>query len=58
MGGYTPGSREGLIALVAMRRIKAEKLRRQKLAEAKTADEAKALKEAGKEERKSGWFRR
>lgn len=58
MGGYTPGSREGLIALMAMRRIKAEKLRREKLAQAKSADEIKTLKEAGKQERKSGWFRR
>ncbi len=58
MGGYTPGSREGLIALMAMRRIKAEKLRREKLAEAKTPEAVKALEEAKKKERRSGWFRR
>ena len=57
MGGYTPGSREGLIALMAMRRIKAEKLRREKLAEATTPEEVKALEEAKKKERRSGWFR-
>lgn len=57
MAGYSPHSREGLIALIAMRRIKAEKLRREKLAEAKTPDEAKALAAAKKKERRSGWFR-
>ncbi len=57
MGGYTPGSREGLIALLAMRRIKAEKLRREKLAKATTPEEVKALEEAKKKERRSGWFR-
>ena len=57
MGGYTPGSREGLIALMAMRRIKAEKLRREKLAEATTPEQLKALEEATKKARRSGWFR-
>ena len=57
MGGYSPKSREGLIALIAMRRIKAEKLRREKMAEAKNPDEVKALEEAKKKERRSGWFR-
>jgi len=57
MGGYSPKSREGLIALIAMRRIKAEKLRREKLAAAKSPEEVKALEEAGKKERRSGWFR-
>lgn len=57
MGGYSPHSREGLIALVAMRRIKAEKLRREKLAAAKSPDEVKTLEEAKKKERRSGWFR-
>jgi hypothetical protein len=58
MGGYAPHTREGLIALIAMRRIKAEKLRREKLAGAKPGDEAKALEEAGRKEKRSGWFRR
>jgi hypothetical protein len=58
MGGYSPHSREGLIALIAMRRIKAEKLRREKLAEATSAKDAKALQEAGRKEKRSGWFRR
>lgn len=57
MGGYSPHSREGLIALVAMRRIKAEKLRREKLAAAKNPDDVKVLEEAKKKERRSGWFR-
>lgn len=58
MGGYAPNTRAGLIALIAMRRIKAEKIRREKLAAAKTADEAETLVEAGRKERRSGWFRR
>jgi hypothetical protein len=58
MGGYAPHTREGLIALIAMRRIKAEKIRRQKLAEANTPGEAKALEQAGRKETRSGWFRR
>ena len=57
MVGYSPHSREGLIALIAMRRIKAEKLRREKLAQAKTADQVEALKDANKQERRSGWVR-
>lgn len=57
MGGYSPKARAGLIALLASRRIQAEKLRRQKLAEAKTPEEVKALEEAKKKERRSGWFR-
>lgn len=57
MGGYSPKARAGLIALLASRRIKAEKLRREKLAKATTPDEVKALEEAKKKERRSGWFR-
>ncbi len=58
MGGYAPHTRAGLIALIAMRRIKAETLRRRKLAEAKTGAETEALAEAGRKEKRSGWFRR
>lgn len=58
MGGYAPHTRAGLIALIAMRRIKAEKLRRQKLAEAKTGAETEALVKAELKEKRSGWFRR
>lgn len=57
MAGYSPHSREGLIALIAMRRIKAEKLRREKLAQAHTPEQVEALKDAKKKERRSGWFR-
>ncbi len=42
MGGYSPKARAGLIALLASRRIMAEKVRRE---------------EAKKKERRSGWFR-
>lgn len=58
MGGYNPKSREGLIALIAARRIKAEKIRRERLAEADTAKEVQALEKAGRKEKRSGWFRR
>ena len=58
MGGYNPRSREGLIALIAMRRATAEKLRREKLAAAKTPESAEVLAEAAQKARKSGWFRR
>lgn len=57
MGGYSPKARAGLIALLASRRIMAEKVRREKLAQATTPDEVKALDEAKKRERRSGWFR-
>lgn len=57
MGGYSPKARAGLIALLASRRIMAEKVRREKLAQATTPDEVKALEEAKKRERRSGWFR-
>jgi len=57
MGGYSPKARAGLIALIASRRIVAEKARREKLAKATTPDEVKALEEAKKKERRSGWFR-
>jgi len=58
MAGYAPHTRQGLIALIAMRRIKAEKMRRQKLAEVASAKEAAPLVEAGRQEKRSGWFRR
>jgi hypothetical protein len=58
VGGYSPKSRAGLIALIAARRIKAEKLRREKLAKAATTDQARTLEEDAKKERRSGWFRR
>lgn len=58
MGGYSPTSRAGLIALIAARRIKAEKLRRLKAAEDRSPQARKALAEDRKKERQSGWFRR
>jgi len=59
MGGYAadPRTRLGLISLLAVRRIKAEKMRRLKAATAKTPDEVKAAEGAGKTTRRSGWFR-
>lgn len=58
MGGYSPTSRVGLIALIAARRIKAEKLRHIKAMEDKSPEVQKALAAAAKKERGSGWFRR
>lgn len=58
MGGYSPKARAGLIALLASRRIMAERIRREKLAKAKSPDDAEPLIEAGKKERRAGWFRR
>lgn len=58
MGGYSPTSRVGLIALIAARRIKSEKLRRIKAMEDKSPEVQKALAEKEKKERRSGWFRR
>ncbi len=58
MGGYSPTSRVGLIALIAARRIKAEKLRRIKALEDKSPQVQKVLAEEKKKERQSGWFRR
>ena len=58
MGGYAPKTRAGLIALIAMRRVSAERIRREKLAEAKTAAEAEPLIEADRRQKKAGWFRR
>lgn len=58
MGGYAPHTRAGLIALIAMRRVTAEKIRREKLAQATTAAEAAPLIEAGRQQKKAGWFRR
>ena len=58
MGGYAPHTRAGLIALIAMRRITAEKIRREKLAEAKDPAEAAPLVEADRRQKKAGWFRR
>ncbi|WP_420478635.1 hypothetical protein [Brevundimonas sp. FT23028] len=58
MGGYAPRTRAGLIALIAMRRATAERIRRETLATAKTPEEADALREADRKQKKSGWFRR
>jgi hypothetical protein len=58
MGGYAPKTRAGLIALIAMRRVAAERIRREKLAEAKTPAEAAPLIEADRRQKKAGWFRR
>ncbi|MFN3559503.1 MAG: hypothetical protein ACK4UQ_09470 [Brevundimonas sp.] len=58
MGGYAPHTRQGLIALIAMRRIKAETMRRAKLAAASTPADAEALVEADRKQKKTGWFRR
>jgi len=58
MGGYSPTSRVGLIALIAARRIKAEKLRRIKALEDKSPEVQKAMEMDRKKERQSGWFRR
>jgi hypothetical protein len=58
MGGYAPKTRAGLIALIAMRRVQAEKIRREKLAKAKTPQEVDTLIEADRRQKKAGWFRR
>jgi hypothetical protein len=59
MGGYAadPRTRLGLISLLAVRRIKAEKMRRVKAAAARTPDEVEAAKAAEKKTKRSGWFR-
>ncbi len=59
MGGYAadPRTRLGLISLLAVRRIKAEKMRRLKAAAAKTPDEVEAAQAAEKKTKRSGWFR-
>jgi len=59
MGGYAadPRTRLGLISLLAVRRIKAEKMRRLKAAAAKTPNEVEAAKVAEKKTKRSGWFR-
>jgi len=59
MGGYAadPRTRLGLISLLAVRRIKAEKMRRLKAAAAKTPDEVETAKLAEKKTKRSGWFR-
>lgn len=57
MGGYTPQARHGLIALLAVRRIKAEKARRALAAKAKTPAEAEAAAVAETKTKRSGWFR-
>lgn len=57
MAGFSPQARHGLIALLAARRIKAEKLRRQKAAQADTPQEAQAAVEAKTKTKRSGWFR-
>lgn len=58
MGGYARRTRAGLIALIAMRRATAEKVRRNKLAEAKTPEQVETLVEADRKQKKAGWFRR
>ena len=59
MGGYSadPRTRLGLIALLAMRRAKAEKLRRINAAHADTPREAEAVAKAGAKTRRSSCFR-
>ena len=57
MAGFSPQARHGLIALLAARRIKAEKLRRQKAAQADTPQEAQAAAETKTKTKRSGWFR-
>jgi hypothetical protein len=59
MGGYSadPRTRLGLIALLAARRVKAEKIRRQRAAAAKTPDELTAAEVADRKTKRSGWFR-
>ena len=57
MGGYSPQARSGLIALLVARRVKAEKARRALEANARTAKEAAAAKDAKVKEKRSGWFR-
>jgi hypothetical protein len=59
MGGYAadPRTRLGLISLLAVRRIKAEKIRRMKAASAQTPDAIEAAKVAEKKTKRSGWFR-
>lgn len=56
MGGYSadPRTRLGLIALLAMRRVKAENLRRAKADDTPNAD---APPRTDEKSRKSGWFR-
>lgn len=58
MGGYAPKTRAGLIALIAMRRAAAEKIRREKLAGATTPEQVATLVEADRRQKKAGWFRR
>jgi hypothetical protein len=59
MGGYSadPRTRMGLIALLAMRRVKAEKIRRMRAAAAKTPEDQQAGEIALKKTKRSGWFR-
>ena len=57
MGGYNPQARHGLIALLAARRVKAEKSRRALAAKAHTPEEREAAALAEKQTRRSGWFR-
>ncbi|MBX3476606.1 MAG: hypothetical protein KF910_03285 [Brevundimonas sp.] len=57
MSGFNPGTRTGLIALLAARRIKAEKLRREKAAHARTKEEVLQARKAKAETKRSGWFR-
>ena len=58
MAGYTadPRTRLGLIALLAARRVQAEKIRRIKTAEAQSPQEIEAVERADKKTRRSGWF--
>jgi secreted protein with Ig-like and vWFA domain len=61
MSSAAPRSRQGLIALLVARRVKAERERRRLLAEAKAqhdAEAAQAAQDAGKKAKRSGWFRR
>lgn len=54
-------TRQGLIALLVARRVKAERERRRMAAEARAGhdpDALKAAEEARRKQKRSGWFRR
>jgi hypothetical protein len=52
-----PKTQYGLIALLASRRIMAEKRRRQMLANATSPREVQLAEQAKKDTKRSGWFR-
>jgi len=59
MGGYSndPRTRLGLIALLAARRVKAEKMRREKAVDPASHGDAESTTQAKAKTRKAGWFR-